>query len=126
MRSILQTALLPFALLLGVGASGQTVTTGPAVPKAAQPVPAAAPATAPLAAGAKPLTKEDIDGWLDGLMPYALARGDLAGAVIVVVKDGQVLTQRGFGHADVPKPTPVDPDKTARSMIDHDLMKGGE
>ncbi len=112
MRSIVQTALLPFALLLGVGASGQAQTPVPAAPKAAQPAPAAAPAAAPLAPGAKPLTKEDLDGWLDGLMPYALARGDLAGAVIVVVKDGQVVTQRGFGYADVAKRTPVDPDKT--------------
>lgn len=108
MRSIVQTALLPFALLLGVGASVQAQTPAPSAPKAAQP----APAAAPLAPGAKPLTKEDVDGWLDGLMPYALARGDLAGAVIVVVKDGQVLTQRGFGHADVAKRTPVDPDRT--------------
>ncbi len=112
MRSIVQTALLPFALLLGVGASGQAQTPAPAAPKAAQPAPAAAPAAAPLAPGARPLTKEDLDGWLDGLMPYALARGDLAGAVVVVVRDGQVVTQRGFGYADVGKRTPVDPDKT--------------
>ncbi|WP_447726152.1 serine hydrolase domain-containing protein [Sphingomonas koreensis] len=110
MRSIMQIALLPFVLLLGVGVSAQTA--GPAVPKAAQPATSTTAATAPLAAGARPLTKEDIDGWLDGLMPYALARGDLAGAVVVVVKDGQVLTQRGFGYADVAKRTPVDPDRT--------------
>ena len=112
MRSIVQFALLPFALLLGVGASGQTVTTGSAVPKAAQPTAGAAATPAPLAEGARPLTKEDLDGWLDGLMPYALKRGDLAGAVVVVVKDGQVLTQRGFGYADVASRTPVDPDRT--------------
>jgi CubicO group peptidase (beta-lactamase class C family) len=34
-------------------------------------------------------------------MPYAIARGDIPGAVVVVVKDGQVLTERGFGYADV-------------------------
>ncbi|HSX56104.1 MAG TPA: serine hydrolase domain-containing protein, partial [Sphingomonas sp.] len=112
MRSIVQFALLPFALLLGVGASGQTVTTGSAVPKAAQPTAGAAATPAPLAEGARPLTKEDLDGWLDGFMPYALKRGDLAGAVVVVVKDGQVLTQRGFGYADVASRTPVDPDRT--------------
>ncbi len=43
---------------------------------------------------------------------FALKRGDLAGAVIVVVKDGQVLTQRGFGYADAAKRTPVDPART--------------
>ncbi|MGH6780479.1 MAG: serine hydrolase domain-containing protein, partial [Sphingomonadaceae bacterium] len=44
--------------------------------------------------------------------PYALQRGDAAGAVVVVVKDGQVLTQRGFGYADVAKRKPVDPETT--------------
>ncbi|MGL3822712.1 serine hydrolase domain-containing protein [Sphingopyxis sp. R3-92] len=56
--------------------------------------------------------KSDVDAWLDGYMPYALKRGDAAGAVVVVVKDGQVLTQRGFGYSDVAARRPVDPDKT--------------
>lgn len=58
------------------------------------------------------LTKEDVDTWLDGFMPYALLSGDIAGAVVVVVKDGKVLTARGFGYADVKKRRPVDPEKT--------------
>ena len=36
------------------------------------------------------LTKADVDTWLDGYMPYALRSGDIAGAVVAVVKDGQV------------------------------------
>ena len=43
-------------------------------------------------------------------MPFALERGDIAGAVVVVVKDGQVLLQKGYGYADVEKRTPVDPE----------------
>ena len=35
--------------------------------------------------------------------PTRIARGDIAGAVVVVVKDGQVLTERGYGYADVAK-----------------------
>jgi CubicO group peptidase (beta-lactamase class C family) len=58
------------------------------------------------------MTKSDVDAWLDGYMPYALKRGDAAGAVIVVVKDGKVLTQRGFGYADVAARRPVDPETT--------------
>ncbi len=58
------------------------------------------------------LTKQDVDAWLDGFMPYALRDGDIAGAVVVVVKDGQVLTQRGFGYSDVAKQQPVDPEMT--------------
>ncbi|HEU4498204.1 MAG TPA: serine hydrolase domain-containing protein, partial [Sphingomicrobium sp.] len=41
-----------------------------------------------------------------------IARGDIAGAVVVVVKDGQVLTQKGYGFSDVEKRKPVSPDTT--------------
>jgi CubicO group peptidase (beta-lactamase class C family) len=58
------------------------------------------------------LTKADVDSWLDGFMPYALKQGDIAGAVIVIVKNGGVLTQRGYGYADVAARTPMDPERT--------------
>jgi CubicO group peptidase (beta-lactamase class C family) len=58
------------------------------------------------------LTQVDADAWLDGFMPSSLARGDIAGAVVVIVKDGQVLTQRGFGYADIAARKRVDPAKT--------------
>jgi len=63
-------------------------------------------------ASAAQLTREDVDAWLDGFMPYALQQGDLAGAVVVVVKDGQILTQKGYGYADVAARKPVDPTHT--------------
>jgi len=96
--------------LLGIAVGVPAFTQAPApltpVPQAATP---AVPATP---TGPATLTKTDADAWLDGFMPYALARGDVAGAVVVVVKDGQVVTQRGFGYADVAKRTPVDPATT--------------
>src|SRR5947199_115037 len=58
------------------------------------------------------LTKEDVEAWLDGFTPYALQRGDVAGAVVVVVKDGQVLLAKGYGYADVVARKPVDPERT--------------
>lgn len=67
-------------------------------------------ATSPPAAA--PLTVLDVDAWLDGYLPYALKTGDIAGAVVVVVKDGEVLTERGYGYADLEKRTPVDPAMT--------------
>ncbi|MDZ5645663.1 serine hydrolase domain-containing protein [Nitrospirillum sp. BR 11828] len=75
------------------------------------PVPSgpAAMASETPAAPASTLTKADVDSWLDGYMPYALQTGDIAGAVVVVVKDGQILTERGFGYADVKEKKPVDP-----------------
>ncbi|WP_366926181.1 serine hydrolase domain-containing protein, partial [uncultured Sphingomonas sp.] len=53
-----------------------------------------------------------MNGWLDGFLPYALARGDIPGAVVVVVRDGQIVTQRGYGFADVAKGRRVDPRTT--------------
>ena len=47
------------------------------------------------------LTAADVEAWLDGFLPYALERGDVAGAVVAVVKDGQVLLTKGYGYADV-------------------------
>ena len=64
------------------------------------------------APAAAPLTAEDLNAWLDGYMPYALHTGDIAGAVVAVVKDGQIVTERGYGYSDVEKRTPVDPKLT--------------
>ncbi|WP_334183977.1 serine hydrolase domain-containing protein [Novosphingobium sp.] len=66
----------------------------------------------PAAAQTPVLDKADVDAWLDGYMPYALQRGDAAGAVVVVVKDGKILTQRGFGYADMAHRRSVDPGRT--------------
>jgi CubicO group peptidase (beta-lactamase class C family) len=70
-------------------------------------------ATAPVAA-ASPHTLDatDLSAWLDGYMPYALRSGDIAGSVIVVVKDGHILFEKGYGYSDVAKRTPMDPERT--------------
>jgi CubicO group peptidase (beta-lactamase class C family) len=58
------------------------------------------------------LTRADVEAWLDGYLPYALQRGDIAGAVVVVVKDGEILVEKGYGYADVAKHREVDPRRT--------------
>ncbi len=58
------------------------------------------------------LTKTDVEAWLDGYLPAALEAGDIVGAVVVVVKDGHVLLQKGYGYSDLEKRTPVDPETT--------------
>jgi CubicO group peptidase (beta-lactamase class C family) len=63
------------------------------------------PQTAPLTAG-------DVSAWLDSYLPAALHAGDIAGAVVVVVKDGKVLVEHGYGFSDVAKQAPVDPKLT--------------
>ena len=83
-------------------------------PAATREQPVAAPAipTVPRTPASPQLTPADVEAWLDGYMPYAIKTGDIAGAVVVIVKDGQVLTQRGYGYADVARRTPVDPQRT--------------
>jgi CubicO group peptidase (beta-lactamase class C family) len=58
------------------------------------------------------LTATDVNTWLDGFMPLALSNADIVGAVVTIVKDGQVLANRGFGYADLKARTPVDPNAT--------------
>lgn len=58
------------------------------------------------------LTRADLESWLDGYMPYALKSGDVAGAEVVVVKEGEVLLEKGYGYADVARREPVDPQRT--------------
>lgn len=57
------------------------------------------------------LDRADLEAWLDGYFPYALQAGDIAGAVVVVVEDGQVLLQKGYGYADLEQREPVDPER---------------
>ena len=73
------------------------------------PAPVSVPAPVPAVPVPVPLTADDLNTWLDGYMPHALKIADIAGAVVVVVKDGEILSERGFGFADVAKHTPVDP-----------------
>lgn len=102
------TVLAAGFLGIAIGVPAFTQAPAPLTPVAQTPPPAApSPPTGPTT-----LTKTDADAWLDGFMPYALARGDVAGAVVVVVKDGQIVTQRGFGYSDVAKRKPVDPATT--------------
>ena len=105
-----------FAAILGVtilsGAYAQSVQ--PTLLPKPQPVtatPAPVPPANP-ALGAQPLTADNLNAWLDGYMPISIGRADIPGAVVVVVKDGQILTSRGYGYADVDKRKPVDPHTT--------------
>jgi CubicO group peptidase (beta-lactamase class C family) len=97
------------ALMIGTGPAWAQKPTklAPPAPPAEQAGPAGpAPAVAPQ------LTRADVEAWLDGYLPYALQRADIAGAVVVVVKDGAILLQKGYGYADVAKRRGVDPERT--------------
>jgi len=87
-----------FALALGAA------LLPPAV--AQSPTPASAPPLPPA------LTATDAETWLDGMMPSALRIAGVPGAVVVLVKDGKPLLQKGYGFADWEKSVPVDPGRT--------------
>lgn len=92
-------------MLMGLGAlqaSGQQATPEQIQQTAAATAPAAPPQ----------LTSADLNAWLDGFMPLALSNADIAGAVVTVVRDGQVIANRGYGYADLEHRTPVDPNAT--------------
>ena len=77
---------------------------GPAAAQIASPAPATAEAGR--------LTTEDVEAWLDGFMSYSLERSAIPGAVVVIVKDGEVLLEKGYGVSDVAAGTKVDPRAT--------------
>jgi CubicO group peptidase (beta-lactamase class C family) len=119
--TLLASALLVLGTLTATAqktATGQKTVPAPSLAPAIAPPAATPPATSPPAAApagaaaAVPLTADDLNAWLDGYMPYALHTGDIAGAVVAVVKDGQLVTERGYGYSDVAKRTPVDPKLT--------------
>lgn len=101
-------------ILIAACISSAVPAQAPSVPPSATTESAAtsAPASAEPGTSPVPLTKADVDVWLDGFLPYALRTADIPGVVVTVVKDGQILTARGFGYADREKRTPVDPERT--------------
>lgn len=63
------------------------------------------------------LTGSNVDTWLDGLLPALLEREAIPGAVVSVVHDGDVVTERGYGSAITgtasDAPLAADPQETA-------------
>src|ERR1700752_2132917 len=103
-----------FALANAIAISIATAQ-GPApspLTSAPPPPPANVAAVAPQPSAAPELTKADFETFLDALIPSQLRNRNIAGAVISVVKDGQVLFQKGYGYADVEEKKPVLPDQT--------------
>ena len=96
------------------GLQGAQSSRGPHAASTPVIAPPALPGTADTS-GAIPkpaLTKDDLDTFFDGFVHYGLARGDIAGGVIVVVKDGHILFAKGYGYANVAERKPVVADET--------------
>ena len=101
---------LGFAGLMG-GAQTPSVT-GP-TPQAAPPARVADVAKTPaVPAAAHTLDKGDVEAFFDGILPLQMERGDIGGASVLVMKDDEILLQKGYGYADVKAKKAVDPNAT--------------
>ncbi len=109
-RGFVLAAILAGAVAAWPAISQQRAPLTPAVPQTAAPVAPAAPVQSPSTTPV--LDAADVGAWLDGYFPAALKQGKIAGAQVVVVKDGQVLFKKGYGYADVAAKTPMDPDRS--------------
>ncbi len=58
------------------------------------------------------LEAADLEAFFDGIFPLQLERSDIAGASVLVMKDGNVLLEKGYGYADVKTKKAVDPGAT--------------
>ena len=61
---------------------------------------------------AGPTDPIELEAFMDGLMASKMTDNHVPGAVVVVVKDGEVLLSKGYGYADLETRTPVDPQTT--------------
>jgi len=99
--------LLCAILVLGPAIAQSGPALMPESPKAEQRSP-----IAPTAQSPRELTATNLETWLDGFMSYALQRGGIAGGVVAVVKDGQIVLAKGYGYADADKRIPVNGERT--------------
>ncbi|MFD0588628.1 serine hydrolase [Paenibacillus sp. GCM10027627] len=75
-------------------------------------VPAIGASAAADAARGKELDSTSATTFLDQFFSSEMAKQNYVGASVVVVKDGKVLAQKGYGYADQEKKKPVDPAST--------------
>jgi len=50
---------------------------------------------------AHPLVRADLEAFFDGIIPLQLERSDIAGATVLVMKDGKDLLRKGYGFSDI-------------------------
>jgi CubicO group peptidase (beta-lactamase class C family) len=72
---------------------------------AAFPAQAASPASGP----SDPV---ELEAFIDGLLGAQMTENHVPGAVVAVVKDGELVLAKGYGYADLETRTPVDPART--------------
>ena len=63
-------------------------------------------------AASQTLPAAELEAFVDGVAAEAMARDHIAGAVVTVVQDGQVLLDKGYGVDRLSPPRVVDPART--------------
>jgi CubicO group peptidase (beta-lactamase class C family) len=95
----------PASVSLKPDLTTDTTTEGPQGPSTTD---APTNATTPGA----PAVASQTQSYVDGLMAGLITAGELPGATVVVIQNGQVVLKSGYGYADLEARIPVDPDQT--------------
>jgi CubicO group peptidase (beta-lactamase class C family) len=113
-RSALKLAsILPLALLFVISpAHSQVQKPTPTKKSDAQARPSGDKTPPATPSAAHQLTSADLEAFFDGIIPLQLERSDVAGASVLVMKDGQLLLQKGYGYSNFKDKKPVDPTTT--------------
>ena len=98
-------------LAFAPGSFAQGPAPSPIIAPAAAPSPAAEAASTPLGVGPE-LSRADLEPFFDGLINSQLENRDIAGAVVAVVREGEVLLAKGYGYADFAEEKGVRADET--------------
>lgn len=94
-------------LALAVPARAQLEGPGPETPETTE-----APAEGPALTPGGPRNPLELEAWLDGSVESALEAYHVPGAVVSVVRDGEILLAKGYGLADIEAGTAPDPART--------------
>jgi CubicO group peptidase (beta-lactamase class C family) len=103
---ILAIVMCSSTFLMAQSPQSAVAPTPAPVPVAGKPSEAAPPIAV------HPLEKSDLEAFFDGIIPLQLERSDVAGATVLVMKDGKELLKKGYGFVDVGKKKPVDPENS--------------
>jgi CubicO group peptidase (beta-lactamase class C family) len=95
-------------LLVSLAAPAQAPDAPPRPPAYSQQAEVKTDATP----GPHALEASDLVPFLDGIVPLQLERSDVAGASVLVMQNGEVLLEKGYGYADLKSKKPVDPATT--------------
>ena len=101
-----------FHCLAVAGAQAPAASPSQAASPATQPPPIPPIASAAVSPASPSLNHDDLSAFFDGILPLQLERSDVAGATVLVMKDGNILLSKGYGFADMKSKKPVDPTST--------------